>query len=173
MKFFTIQSTKNRPKLKIETNNFDILLEVIAIVILVYLWYLTYMNYQTLPEQIATHFNASGKVDEYGSKSTILLLPIIATGMYVLMTIINKFPHTFNYLTEITKENAYRQYKLATQMIRFLKANIIVIFTLITHFIIRDAKSDSSSMGTWFLPVFLGLTFIPIIAYMVQMIRKK
>lgn len=166
-------SKKTRPKIKIEKSTFDIFLEVISFIGLIYIWFLVFKYYPSLPETIATHFNAAGKINDYGSKSTILLLPAIGTFVYLLLTLISNFPHTFNYLVEITKENAERQYKLAVQMIRFLKVDIIIIFGIITNSIIKSAISNKSDLGIWFVPLFLGITFIPMIFYIIQMVRAK
>lgn len=166
-------NSKTRPKLKIEQTPLDILLEVFSFISLFYLFYYVFTNYSILPEQIPMHFNSSGEIDDFGSKSNIFLLPVIALGIYTLLTIINKFPHTFNYLTEITNKNAYVQYKLATRMIRFLKLDIILIFTFITFQIIREAKTGNSNLGEWFIPIIIGSSFVPIIIFIILMLKSK
>ncbi|OGU59433.1 MAG: hypothetical protein A2X64_00785 [Ignavibacteria bacterium GWF2_33_9] len=171
--YLNLKLGRTRPKFKLELSNFDKLLEVTAMVVFIYLWYLVLTSYGKLPEQIATHFDSSGKVNDVGSKITILIFPIIATFIYALLSIINKFPHTFNYLTEITEQNAPMQYKLATQLIRYLKATIMVTFAFISHAIITDAQSTKTSLGFEFLPIFLGAIFLPMIYYFVRMIKNK
>ena len=42
-------------------------------------------HYPNLPETIPTHFNAMGEADAQGSKSNILLLPIIASTIVLGM----------------------------------------------------------------------------------------
>jgi len=164
---------KIRPRIKIELTPFDILLEVVSIFTLIYIWYLVLNNYHQLPETITTHFSSTGKADDFGSKSFIFLLPSIGILIYVLLTIINRFPHTFNYLKEITEKNAPRQYFLATRMIRFLKGDILIIFATITSFIIKDAQSNNTSLGEWFLPFILTSTFIPILIFIILMLKEK
>ncbi|MEJ2602152.1 MAG: SdpI family protein [Gammaproteobacteria bacterium] len=45
--------------------------------------------YPTLPEQIPTHWNAAGEVDDYTSKPWgVYVLPLIAAGVFVLMKLI-------------------------------------------------------------------------------------
>lgn len=167
------ENSKTRPKLKIEQTPLDIFLEVFSLISLFYLWYYVLTNYSTLPEQIPMHFNSAGEIDDFGGKSNIFLLPVIAFGLYILLTILNKFPHTFNYLTEITNKNALVQYKLATRMIRFLKLDIIIIFTFITFQIIREAKTGNSNLGDWFIPIIIGSSFVPIIIFIILMLKSK
>jgi uncharacterized membrane protein len=162
-----------RPKIKQELTNLDILFEVLAFITFAYLWYLVLTNYSGLPEQIAMHFDSAGKVDDYGSKTFIFVLPAIATALYSVLSIMNKFPHTFNYLVEITQSNAETQYTYATKMIRFLKLDVLILFAYITDVIIKDAQSTQSSLGIWFVPAFLCLTFIPIFIFIILMLRNK
>ncbi|WP_124059047.1 SdpI family protein [Vaginisenegalia massiliensis] len=54
--------------------------------------------YPSLPNQIATHFNFDGQVDEYGSKSYIFLAPAIILGMNLLGEVIKRIdPKHSNY----------------------------------------------------------------------------
>ena len=72
------------------------ILELMGCLSLFALWYLMAVNYDKLPETIPVHYNTSGKADNFGGKETILALPVIATILFVGMTIVNRFPHLFN-----------------------------------------------------------------------------
>ncbi len=137
------------------------------------IWILTIINYNSLPEIIPVHFNARGEADGFGSKVAILSLPAIAAVIYTGMTILNHFPQVFNFPAEITKENALSQYTFATRLIRFLKLTIVVIFGGITFNTIQIAKGYSLGLGVWFLPLTLGLIFLPLIFYILLAVRKK
>ena len=104
---------KNRPRLKIPLESFDIILELITLSTLLILWICVFAHYASLPEIIPTHFNLQGEIDGTGGKDSIWLLmtitTIIAIGMYVL----TKYPHVHNYLVEITEENAAHNYKIS------------------------------------------------------------
>ena len=82
----------------------------------------------------------------------------------------NKYPHVFNYQSEITDENALHQYTNATRLIRFLKLTIVIIFGLIVFRTIQNVSGNADGLGTWFLPLTLGMIFIPIIYFL--MIRR-
>lgn len=123
----------NRPKLKIELTIIDKISEALGWLLLFAFWFLIITNYPKIPDIVPTHFNFNGKADAFGGKARIFTLPSIATILFLGMTILNKFPHIFNYPTEITNDNALRQYKSATRMIRFLKLIIVLIFGLIAY----------------------------------------
>jgi len=74
------------------------------------------------------------EADSYGGKSNLLPLPIMATAMYIGLTVLEKFPWHFNYLTEITPENAEKEYRKAVNMARILKVLIVASFLLISIF---------------------------------------
>ncbi|WP_068598143.1 DUF1648 domain-containing protein [Vaginella massiliensis] len=157
-----------RPKIKIELTTTDKLLEALGWIAVLGIWVLTATNYTNLPEIIPTHYNAAGQADGFGDKANILSLPIVATVLFVGMTILNKFPHVFNYLTEITIDNARQQYTYATRMMRYLKLILVVVFGLIALQTIRQADGQEKELGAWFLPLFLGLVFLPIFNYLIK-----
>ena len=51
--------------------------------------------YGGLPEQIPTHFNASGVADKFGSRNTIFLLPVFAIILSAGMMLLLRYPHKF------------------------------------------------------------------------------
>jgi hypothetical protein len=89
------------------------------------------------------------------------------------MTILNKFPHIFNYPTNITQDNALRQYSNATRLLRYLKLIIVFIFGLIVFKVIQNANGEADGLGVWFLPLVLGLTFIPLTYFGIKSFKAK
>ena len=96
-----------------------------------------------MPATIPTHYNGAGQADGFGGKITILTLPLIATVLFVGMTFLNKYPHIFNYPTNITQDNVLRQYTNATRLIRYLKLIIVFIFGLIAFKTIQNANGEA------------------------------
>jgi len=109
-----------RPKIKLELTTADTTIEIVGWFLIVAVWGLTITNYSNLPDTIPIHYNGAGQADGFGGKATILTLPLIATILFIGVTILNKFPHVFNYPTNITQDNAFRQYTNATRLIRYL-----------------------------------------------------
>ena len=159
---------QERPKLKLELTQADKTVEIIGWLLIFAVWGLTVINYLSLPDIIPTHYNGAGVADGFGDKWMILTLPLVATVLFVGLTILNKFPHIFNYPTEITADNALRQYTNATRLIRYLKVIIVVIFGLIAFQTIRHANGQTEGLGLWFLPMTLGLIFIPLIYFVIK-----
>ena len=65
----------------------------------------TIINWTQMPDQIPLHFDFSGNVTNYGGKAAIIPILAITWVIFVLMTVIVKFPKTCNIPVAITKEN--------------------------------------------------------------------
>ncbi|MGI4021861.1 MAG: DUF1648 domain-containing protein [Janthinobacterium lividum] len=163
---------ENRPKLKLALTPADQLVEVLGWVTLLFLWGLVFYNYNNLPQIIPTHFNASGKANGFGNKSTLFLHSIIGTFLFVGLTALNKYPHIFNYPTAITAENALKQYTNATRMMRYIKLVVLLIFSAIVWMTTSVANGKSGGLSHWFLPVSLCLVFIPTVFFLFKSFRK-
>ena len=168
-----LKQMKERPRLNLELTQADKSVEIIGWLLIFAIWGLTILNYQNLPDTIPTHYNGAGVADGFGDKWMILTLPLVATVLFVGLTILNKFPHIFNYPTAITADNALRQYTNATRLIRYLKVIIAVIFGLIAFLTIRHANGQTDGLGIWFLPLTMGLIFMPLIHFLIKSIKTK
>ena len=164
---------EKRPKIKLELTKADKTFEIIGWFSVVAIWSLIIANYNNLPDIIPIHYNGYGEVDRFGGKKGILILPLSATILFAGLTILNKFPHIFNYTTSITKENALRQYTNATKLIRYTKLIIVVIFGLIAFKTIQIATGQVNALGTWFLPFAIVIIFIPLIYFIVKSTKAR
>jgi uncharacterized membrane protein len=167
------QKMEKRPKIRLELTNSDKALELTGWFALLVIWVLIIVSYKNLPDIIPTHYNGAGKADGFGEKTNILILPIIATILFVGLTLLNRVPHIFNYPTHITKENAMRQYTLATRLLRNLKLYFVAIFGYIVFRTIQNAKGQAEGLGAWFLPVSLVIVSILLIYPIVKLLREK
>lgn len=120
-----------RPILKLPLKPLDKALEIIGVFLLIILWGWVVYVYPLLPATIVTHFNLSGEADGWGNKITLFSLPAVGSVLYMGLTILNRYPHIFNYTVIITDENALTQYSFATRLIRVLKLVVLAIFLAI------------------------------------------
>lgn len=165
-----------RPRIKVPYEGLDILLEMLSITLLLLMCGYTIFEYTSLPETIPTHFNAKGEADGYGSKLTVFLVPAIALIMYVGLFIINMFPHTHNYMVNITEENALKNYRFSTRVLRIVNLFTMGILIFVSYKIIAGAKGNSASLGSWFMPAVIGSSIllpIIIIVYYRKLNRKS
>ena len=162
----------DRPKIKVPYQQIDTILELVSATILIFIIAYTIISYSELPETIATHFNAKGEADGYSSKSTIWILAGVSVFIYALLFFINKVPHLHNYMVNITKENALKNYRLSTRMLRCTNLFCLLLFAIILYDIINIAKGELSEiLGIPFLITTVTLPIIGI-AYMFYLQNK-
>ena len=148
-------------------------MEAASSILLVVMWGLTLYVFLKLPATIPIHYNGSGNVNAYGDKKTVLILPIIATVTFFGLKQLNKFPHLFNYMTKITEDNAEKQYRIATRILRVLKLLILLVFTAIILFTYLITIGATKGLGVWFVPITTGLFLIPAILSITKALKAK
>lgn len=62
--------------------------ELVPLLLLLLTVYLALSSYPSLPDRVPTHFNLEGVPDGWGSKSEILVVPILSAVFYVVFTVI-------------------------------------------------------------------------------------
>lgn len=162
-----------RPKIKLELSTSDKVVEIAGWLLVAATCVLVLGNYNRLPDVIPTHFDATGEVNAYGRKSAVLTLPLVSTALFLVLTILNKFPHLFNFPARITPDNALRQYTYATRLLRYLKLTLVLVFGLIAYHTIQIAVGNTPPKSTWFLPFSLLLIFTPVVFFIVKMVKSK
>ena len=130
-------------------------------------------HYAGLPERVPTHFGLAGEPDGYGSKSISWVVILIGALLYAGLTVMNRFPHTFNYLFAITEVNYERQYRMARRFVRILKAEMTWTFGWIERGIVGLPAGDSPGLGPVFLPAVLVVIFGSVGFYIWLALRAK
>ena len=156
---------RKRPKIIIGFTLFDLILEIAGLVAFLAMWIFVIATYSGLPDTIPTHFNGSGQADNFGNKSGIFFLPVVATAVYAGMTILSRFPHVLNYPVKITEDNACFQYRNMITMVRYLKLVLVLLFGF---FILQMVLNTGNGIGMWLLPVLLAIIVVPVIYFMVK-----
>ncbi len=150
----------NRPKIQVPLQGLDIILDMLSLTLLLLMIIFTIMSYSELPETIPSHFDSNGNVDGYSSKTFLWLLPAIGLVTLIGLIFLNKYPHMHNYMVNITEENALRNYRLSTRIIRFTNLFTMLVFAIIVYAIIESAKGHTFNFGSWFIYVIIGLSIL-------------
>ncbi|TNE66195.1 MAG: DUF1648 domain-containing protein [Bacteroidetes bacterium] len=166
-------SFEERPRIKPEWQQVDWFLEGVAGLGMLLLLLLPATYYSELPDMIPTHFNARGEADDYGSKASIWILPLIGAALYGFLTSLNRYPHVFNYSVKITPDNAETQYRLAIRMLRGLKLFMLFLFTYICWGTIRGALAGDPGLSSWFVWLTFGGIAVMLIWYLISATRAK
>lgn len=151
-------ASENRPILKVNLTRVDVYFEIIAFLLLVASWLIPALMFGKLPDIIPTHFGINGKVDDWGSKASIFILPSISLIMFIGLSILNKYPHIFNYPVKVTEENALQLYTKSSRLIRIIKLIIGLVFLSIEWQICNVSKN--ATLSIWFL---LLIILVPVV----------
>jgi hypothetical protein len=149
----------NKPSLSI----LDYVLEFFALLFVLVSIVLFVIYWNKLPEIVPIHYNIYGVADRFGSKTTLIVFPIISILTYIGLTFLNRYPHIFNYPTIITENNRLILYKAATQMIRWIKLFICLLFTDILWHGTRLINNFEYKLDNVFLFIIIaGIVLCPI-----------
>lgn len=149
-------------------------LEAISLIALVVLFWITWqaLNGQVpLPGRIPTHFDATGNPNGWGPPSTLWLLPVVAAGLYLLISILAQFPKAFNYPVRLTVENQARLAALTLQMIGWLKVELVCLFAWIQWSIIESIRQGAGKLSPALVPAFLAAVFATLGWHIAAMFR--
>lgn len=150
----------HKPKINVPWEPLDIIVDLISATLFILMIIYTAINYEQLSETIPTHFNASGEADGFGDKSHVWLLPILGIVMYIILFIINKYPHLHNYMVNITEDNALKNYRFSTRIVRFANLFMAILFVVIQYVMIEQGKGNNINLSGWFLPIIIGFSVI-------------
>ncbi|MBH0161922.1 DUF1648 domain-containing protein [Fictibacillus sp. 26RED30] len=149
---------EGRPKLKIQRTWFENFLDIASITLLVIGTVSLISQWAAIPDTVPTHFNAAGEPDGWGSKNNLWILIVMGAVTWLLLTVLEKFPHIYNYFN-LTEENVERQYKNARMMINVMKNEILIFFVYMTWACAEVANGTSEGLSVWVLPIFIiGIT---------------
>jgi len=97
---------------------------------------------------------------------------VFFSALYLGLTIANFFPNRFNYLGEITAENAHSKYIIATGMMRVVKLIISLIFAYLLLKSLHNVQANQTNLDSWVMPVFLITITAASGHYIVKLARK-
>jgi hypothetical protein len=158
----------SRPKLKIPFTQIEIYCEIISAVALTGMAIYLMAMWTKLPAQIPGHFNIRGQPDRWDSRNSIFILFGVMVALYAGLSILQRFPHIYNYPFGLTPRNVHRQYQLARELITLIKVEIVLIFVFIHLGIMNVARGQCLTLGPWLMPVIILPILITIIQYCIR-----
>ncbi len=126
-----------------------------------------------VPARVPTHFGIGGAPDAWGSRGTLWLLPSLAAGVFVLLTVLARFPHRFNYLWSFGAAAAPVQYRLAVRFLQLLKACVGWLFAVIASQAISVARGEALGIRPVVVYGGVGLMAASLVLYLVLSRRAR
>ncbi|PSL41812.1 uncharacterized protein DUF1648 [Planomicrobium soli] len=161
---------KKQPKIDIPKSRLEWMLDAAALIIFVFVISYLISNFNALPDRVPGHYNALGKVDRWGGKEELFILPAIAVGVWILMSTLERFPHVYNYIN-LTEKNRSAQYRNGRLMVNVLKNECVLLFSLLTYQSIKVANGEAAGLGSIFMPLLLFFIFGSMALFFIRMVR--
>lgn len=80
-----------------------------------------------LPDIVPTHFGFTGEADDWGPKWTVWVLLGVNILLVGLITWLSTRPRWFNYVSEITEDNAQHLYREGERMFVWMNVALMVV----------------------------------------------
>lgn len=153
-----------RPKINVPLLPFDLWVDRFSFLIFFLIWLYTIVNFANLPDTIPLHFDAKGNADGFGSKQNVWLLLGLMTLLFVGIHILGKHPHLHSYTVAITEENALKNYRFSSRILRIVNFFDLLLFAYIIKKTVTFNDKEIIQPDSWFLPIVLGSSSIFLIA---------
>ena len=83
-----------------------------------------------IPDQIPTHYNFAGEADGYGGKGSLIFMMVLAWFIFILISVLMRFPNTWNMPVKVTAENKARLYSITRAMLEVIKMLASLLFAV-------------------------------------------
>jgi hypothetical protein len=108
------------------------------------------------------------------SKTTMLaVVSGVPLVIYVGATLLSRFPQFMNYPVRITEENADREYRNAASMVRYVKAEVMIIMLFVAWTAIQMGLGNTTSLPSVFVSMCGAILAITIVYYVYEMFHLK
>jgi uncharacterized membrane protein len=150
-------------------------LEVIGLGVLAVLYWISWQALSgpdRLPDRIPTHFDISGNPNAWGSPNMLFLLPIVATAVYLLITVLAAFPTKFHYPVRVSPESLPRAQEQTRNLISWIKVEMVCLLVYVQWSIIQAARSREFRMSPLMVPAFLVVVFGTVAWYLAAILKN-
>jgi len=165
--------SEKRPKLKISLSWKEKMLILISTFCVIAMWVYLYIAWSNLPSIIPIHFGISGAPDRFGNKSSVLLLPIIASIMHILLVFLSKMPRCFNYPVKVTEKNGEALYKIGKELILLLDIELCLMFIILLWRDVQSAIGNTSGLGIGIMCISMAIILSTVVYETIRMRKFK
>ncbi len=150
-------------------------LEAICLGLLAVLFWFTYSALngpERLPDRIPTHFDISGQPNAWGSPGFLWFLPAIATGVYLLLTVLGNIRfRRYNLPVRVTEANLPFIQDQTIVMVAWIKSELLCLFVYLQWSILKSARNGAFRLSPILIPVFLVVIFSTVGWNLTELIR--
>ncbi len=140
--------------MKVARNKYDYIINILSVLCLLGVSIFLLVSWDKIPVKIPGHYNFAGKIDKFTDKSSLKVLLAVNWGFFLLLSLIERFPGTWNTGIQVTERNREKVYRILKNMLGTLKLCVVLVFSyIILH------STSAKNMPLLFVPVFIILLF--------------
>ncbi len=158
---------------KVKISFWDKILELLSIGALIVLWVMTYKFQHIGAELVPEDFDFFQTPNEYWASKMTYSVPIIATVLYIGLTVYNLRPQYGNYPVQISSEKIADLSEINKRLWRWLKFNLLVIFIIIEYFSFHTGSNAGTGITPLLILVFPVLLFGPVVFFFIEFSKNQ
>lgn len=147
---------------------FDHIKNVFSCLMLAGVWIYLLVQWSSLPEKLPGHYNFAGEIDRWGSRGELLIVPVVMLVLFILLSVLERFPHVWNTGVEVTKQNRERVYTLTLHLLTSSKLLMVAVFSYLTL-----CSAAARPLSRWFMPITIAALLGLLALYIVRITRIK
>lgn len=158
---------------KVRISFWDRILEILSLAALIVLWVMTYKFQHLGAELVSEDFNFFQNPNEYWASKMTYAVPMIATVLYVGLTIFNLRPQYGDYPVDVSGDKASDLSEINKRLWRWLKFNLLVIFIVIEYFSFHTGSNAGTGITPLLIYVFPVLLFGPVVFFFIEYSKSQ
>lgn len=79
----------------------------------------------------------------------------VFSSIFIGLYILNKYPHLHNYTVKITEENALKNYRFSTRILRVVNFLNLLLLAYILKTMMTPHEKQDTELGSWFSPLII------------------
>jgi uncharacterized membrane protein len=135
-------------------------------------WLMVIRSYASLPPSIPIHFNAKGVADNWGPKASIWMLPILATILFGLFSLLRRYIHLLPKKTG-GMSNQDGGLLEGRAMFAQLRLAVVLVMAADTFYNIRSATSSSKVESGALVPFIILVMLAPVFLFLFRILKIK
>ena len=151
---------------------FDYLIGFLALALLLCQILLPVWYWDQLPERLPVHYGFNGEADRFGSKMSLLLLPVVGLGIFILLTVVGRNPQAMNLPVRVTDENRERVYRAGIQFIYILRVVTAALFAYLIWGTIQVGLGAQPQLDVRILYGLLSGTTLGLVWFFINVSKK-
>jgi uncharacterized membrane protein len=162
---------RDRPRVQVPRTALEHILSATALAGALFACAYLMAEYPGLPEKVPMHAGMSGRPDAWAGKVSLIPLALVSVFFFIILELLKRVHHQYNYPRPITPANAGRLYQLGRELMGWVQAEIVWLFAYLLYAFIQIAQGAMPGLGQYFFLVVIGPLLLTTVVYYFRMRR--